>query len=337
MTFAAPETTAPRALVDGFGRSFEYLRLSVTDRCNFRCSYCLPNGYQPPEGDQSSPLTAREIENLLVAFSQLGVFKVRLTGGEPTLRSDIVALVRQAKHTPGIRRVALSTNGYRLASLARPLEAAGLDAVNVSIDSLSPQRFREITGGVELDRILRGVDAVLETGVQLKVNTVLLRDQNDEELGSLIRWAAQRPITLRFIQLMRTSDNLVYFRRHHQAFGPVEERLRREGWTPRARGPGDGPAREFEHPQHVGRIGLIAPYDPSFCDGCNRLRVTSAGALRLCLFGSGDLDLRPLLRHADAREELVHRLVGLLRAKPAAHRLHEGVSGTTRSLAAVGG
>lgn len=326
-----------RALVDGFGRRFTYLRLSITDACNFRCSYCLPNGYTPPPGERAPPLEPAEVERLLRAFGRLGVVKVRFTGGEPTLRADVVELVRRAKVNTGLGRVALSTNGYRLHTLARPLAEAGLDAVNVSIDSLRPERFREITGGVGLAKVLRGIDAILETGIQLKVNTVLLRGQNDAELDELVAWAAARPLTLRFIQLMRTSDNLVYFRRHHQPFGPVEERLRRHGWQARARSEADGPAREFEHPEHRGRVGLIAPYDPGFCDGCNRLRVTSRGALRLCLFGEGEAELRRWLQREEEQDELVERLSELLRLKPAGHRLLEGCSGSTRSLAAVGG
>lgn len=333
----AARTEPAGALVDGLGRRFTYLRLSIIDACNFRCSYCLPNGYAPPPGQRDPPLHPSEVERLLRAFARLGVFKLRLTGGEPTLRSDVVELVRQVREVPGLRRLALSTNGYRLAALAGPLAQAGLHAVNLSIDSLDPARFREITGGVSLHRILRGVEAALDQGLQLKVNTVLLRDQNDAELEQLLRWASERPLTLRFIQLMRTSDNLVYFRKHHQGFGALETKLREGGWRPRPRAEGDGPAREFEHPLHLGRVGLIAPYDPGFCDGCNRLRVTSRGGLRLCLFGSGEAELRPWLARDTDEDALVERLVSLLRLKPAGHRLREGLSGSTHSLAAVGG
>ncbi len=324
------------ALEDTFGRKLEYLRLSVTDRCNFRCAYCLPEGC--PRGSGAEPLSVAELERLVRAFAELGVWKVRLTGGEPTLRRDLPDIVRAISAVAGVRRVGLTTNGYRLAAIAAELRAAGLASVNVSVDSLDPARFERITGSALLERIVEGVEAAAAAGIaSVKVNAVLLRGMEEGELDRFLAWTRDRPLTVRFIELMQTGDNGEFFREHHLPADEVREKLERRGWTRHPRDPNDGPATTYGHPAHEGKAGLIAPYAPGFCDACNRVRVTSTGDLRLCLFGNRGVPLRPHLQDDEQGPELIELIRRAVAHKPASHLLHEGFSGATTTLASIGG
>jgi GTP 3',8-cyclase len=324
-----------RNLRDALGRDLHYLRLSVTDRCNFKCVYCLPNGC--PKGSGEEPLAAGEIDRLVQGFAGLGFWKVRLTGGEPTLRPDIVEIVRRIARAPGIRRVGLTTNGYRLASIAGELRDAGLGSLNVSVDSLDPERFREITGTDRLDRVVAGVEAALAAGIpSVKLNAVLLRGMDDGELGRFLAWTEKTPITVRFIELMQTGDNVVLFRRSRLPASEVREKLERLGWRRLPRDAGDGPAVNYGHPAHAGKVGLISAYADGFCDSCNRLRVSSVGDLKLCLFGEGKVSLRPLLGEG-RREELMDLVERSVTVKPQRHELDAGRCGTTSNLAMTGG
>jgi cyclic pyranopterin phosphate synthase len=324
-------------LQDPFGRRLEYLRLSVTDRCNFRCSYCLPDGC--PRGAGAEPLSLAEIERLVAAFASLGVWKVRLTGGEPTLRPDIAEIVRAVAATPGIRRVGLTTNGYRLDRLAPELEDAGLTALNVSVDSLDPARFERITGSPRLDRVVAGVEAALAAGIpSVKVNAVLLRGLDDAELDRFLAWTRERPLGVRFIELMQTGGNDAYFRENHLSAEELRVKLEQRGWARLPKDASDGPATSYGHPAHAGRAGLIAPYSAGFCDTCNRVRSSSTGDLRLCLFGEKeDIPLRHLLQSARQERELARLITASIERKPAAHRLKQGSWGKTSSLAVIGG
>lgn len=336
---AAPPAGAPgptARLSDAFGRRFEYVRLSVTDACNFQCVYCLPRGFRATPG-AAPPLEATEIERLLTALSSLGVFKVRLTGGEPTVRGDIVDLVARAARTPGVRRVALSTNGYRLDTLAGPLADAGLSQLNVSVDHLDPVGFGAITGKALLHRVLGGIETGLARGLTVKVNVVRLGGLNDAAVDAFFDWVRTTPVTVRFIELMETADSRAFFARHHRPLDGLRARLAADGWVTRPRAAGDGPADEYTHPAAAGRIGLIAPYAPGFCEGCNRLRVTARGALKLCLFGRGEHDLRPLLDGSHPPEAIARAVLRAVTLKPAAHRLHAADAGDTSHLAALGG
>jgi len=324
-----------RQLEDQFGRRFSYLRLSITDVCNFRCEYCLPDGYQ---GTPSGFMRVDEIRRLVTAFAELGTWKVRLTGGEPMVRKDFPDIVRAIGEIPAVRRMAVTTNAYRLSGTAAQLRQAGLDAVNVSLDSLHPDQFERITGDKRFDKVMAGIDAALAAGFSaVKINTVLLKGLNDHELGDFFEFVRTRPVSLRFIELMRTGGNGEYFAKRHVGGDLVREHLERAGWQVRDRGPADGPAVEYTHPEHLGRIGLIAPYAPGFCDTCNRLRVTARGGLRLCLFGNGSDDLRPLLASDDQKEELKDRIIAALFDKRASHFLHDGDYGDTPNLAMTGG
>ncbi len=324
-----------QTLQDRFGRRFSYLRLSVTEVCNFRCQYCLPDGFR---GNRHGFLSVDEIRRLTRAFAELGTYKLRLTGGEPTVRRDFSDILSAVAETPGIRRIAMTTNAYRLAKNAAAWKAAGLNAVNVSLDALDGSSFLAITGDRRFDTVMAGIDQALAVGFDaVKINTVLLRELNDDQLPVFFEFVRERPVSLRFIELMQTGDNQAYFERHHVPGSSISDRLTAEGWKPVTRGPAAGPAVEYAHPNYAGRIGLIAPYAKHFCDGCNRLRVTSRGALKLCLFGNGSTDLRPLLRHDDQTEALKSHIMAALFEKPPTHLLHQGQVGDTPHLASTGG
>ncbi|WP_341711071.1 GTP 3',8-cyclase MoaA [Erythrobacter sp.] len=323
-------------LLDGSGRRFEYLRLSLTDVCNFRCSYCLPNGYKKP-CNKPSELSVEEIRRAVSGFAGLGLWKVRLTGGEPTLRCDFEEVARAVSSVPGIRRVAMTTNGYRLAERAQAWRDSGISALNISVDSLDPARFAQITGHDRLAEVLRGIEAAQAADFEsIKLNAVLMRGVNDDELAAMVDFVATRDLSLRFIEVMRTNDNAAFFGARHVAGQTVIDRLEAEGWQRMPRQPGAGPAVELGHPTARGRIGIIAPYSKDFCASCNRLRLSSDGKLHLCLFGDGGMDIRPHLQGGETAA-LTARIRALVGTKAPAHRLHEGNSGATPHLASIGG
>lgn len=327
---------ADRDATDAFGRKFRYLRLSVTEMCNFRCTYCLPDGYQ--KSGSPNFLSADEVERLIRAFAGLGVNKVRLTGGEPTVRKDITALIARTAVQQGVTKVAMTTNGWQLRRQVDDWAAAGLTNLNVSIDSLDRGDFQRITGHDRLDDVLAGLDRALRLPFNaVKVNAVLLRDSVTAGFTDWLAFVKDRPLSVRFIELMRTGDNKAYFEDQHVSGQVLRDWLARRDWTPAARAADDGPAVEYRHPKYAGRIGLIAPYAPGFCDSCNRLRVTARGLLRLCLFGQGGRDLRDLLQSDDQKAELQRRILNALPLKRASHALREGDPGDTLTLAQTGG
>lgn len=324
-------------ITDHFGRRFPYLRLSVTDICNFSCSYCLPDGYKKVKGDTPF-MRADEIIRLVQAFAALGTWKIRLTGGEPTVRKDFLDIASGINAIDGIEKLAFTTNGYRLPERAQSYYDAGLRAINISIDSLRPAKFEEITGHDYLAKIMDGIQACYDVGFEsVKTNTVLLKGLNDNELDDFIDFVADKPISVRFIELMQTRDNQDYFKEHHLSGGTVTEKLLARGWRLKPRIDGAGPAQEFEHEQSRGAIGLIAPYSKDFCKNCNRLRVSAKGSLHLCLFGEGGYDLRDLLQRDDQCEALQDKIMGLMNFKKSTHFLHEGNSGAREHLASIGG
>ncbi|BBQ53935.1 GTP 3',8-cyclase [Aeromonas veronii] len=328
-------------LEDGFSRRFYYLRLSVTDVCNFRCTYCLPDGYRPPEGHKGgrkSFLSLDEIRRVVHGFAAMGTRKVRITGGEPSLRRDFTEIVNVIATTPGIEKVAMTTNGYRLKERAREWFDAGLNALNVSVDSLDPRQFHQITGENKLAEVMEGIEAALAAGFKsVKINAVLLKGLNDYQLEAFLDWIKHKPIELRFIELMQTGEMDTLFRDHHVSGEGIKQRLLESGWLQQLRGKDDGPAQVFMHPESQGGVGLIMPYSKDFCAGCNRLRVSSAGKLHLCLFGDNGVELRDLLTADEQQEALQQRIRSALSGKSATHRLHEGNAGATPHLASIGG
>ena len=325
-----------QALVDRHGRTFPYLRLSLTEACNYRCSYCLPDGYVADGRPRF--LALDEIARLVRAFAALGMRKLRLTGGEPSLRKDLPAIIASVSAVPGIRRVALTTNGCNLPRHVRLWRDAGLTALNVSLDSLDPERFHAITGHDRFAEVTQGVEQALTLGFDaVKLNAVLLRDRNDDELPAWRDYLRDRDVTLRFIELMQTGDNRAFFERHHVRAEALENQLLDDGWQLVPRAADAGPAREYAHVGYRGRIGIIAPYSKDFCASCNRLRVTARGDLRLCLFGDFGIALRPLLQSDGDHDTLVARISTQLGLKAAGHGLHQGLTGITPHLASIGG
>lgn len=334
MTFES--VTGKPHLADNFGRRFPYLRLSVTDVCNFSCSYCLPDGYKKTGCE--SFLSQEELIRVARAFSALGAWKIRLTGGEPTVRPDFIEIAEQIAAIPGIRKLAFTTNGYKLPERAQSFYDAGLRAINISIDSLNAAQFKTITGHDRLEEILDGIEACQDAGFEsIKINTVLLKGLNDTELDNFIAFVQDKPVSLRFIELMRTLDNQDYYSAHHLPGTHVTERLLSQGWRTKPRSEGAGPAQEFEHPESMGTIGLIAPYSKDFCKSCNRLRMSARGALHLCLFGEGGYSVRHLLQSDDQQEELQEKIMALMNFKKSAHFLHDNNSGVRDHLASIGG
>ena len=323
-------------LQDQFGREFHYLRLSITDVCNFRCNYCLPDGYEGRPDEAFMSLD--EIRRLASAFAATGTSKIRITGGEPSVRKDLPDIIRTLKAIPGIQKVAMTSNGYRLPEFIDTWAEAGLDALNISIDSLDPAVFQTITGHSKLHEILAGLDRAIELGIpSIKVNAVMLKGFNDNQLGRFLDWLRNKPITLRFIELMQTGDNAEFFAQRHVAGEDIRKTLLAQGWTQTLREKDAGPAQEFYHSDFAGRVGLIMPYSKDFCATCNRLRVSSIGKLHLCLFSENGLDLRHLLRSDDQQDELLHFLRSQLADKKVSHFLQDGFSGGTRHLAMLGG
>ncbi|OUR78924.1 cyclic pyranopterin phosphate synthase [Colwellia psychrerythraea] len=322
-------------LTDNFGRRFSYLRLSITDVCNFSCNYCLPDGYQCDQPRDF--LSLSEIKRIAKAFAELGTEKIRITGGEPALRKDLPEIIRLCKETPGIKKVAITSNGFKLPDHLPHWLDAGIDAINISIDSLDPRQFHAITGHDKLKTILTGIDMALADGrASVKVNTVLMRDHSGREIQSYLDWLKDTPITLRFIELMQTGDNQEFFDAQHVQGSRIKQNLILDGWLPVIQNKSAGPAQEFYHPDYQGKVGLIMPYSKDFCSSCNRLRISSSGKLHLCLFGEEGLSLREQLQSDDIKP-LQAKILALLGDKKATHYLHEKLTGATKHLAMLGG
>ena len=328
-------TSQASQLTDGHGRTFSYLRLSITDVCNFSCNYCLPDGYHCD--DKHTDLSLEEIQQLASVFARQGIRKIRITGGEPAIRKDLVQIIALLKATPGIEQVVLTTNGYKLDEQVQGWIEAGLDGLNVSIDSLDPRLFQAITGHDRLDEILRGLDKAMSLGLtRIKVNAVLLKSYNLVEFDHFLRWIKQTPISLRFIELMETGDNKDYFKANHVSGAAIEDKLLAQGWVLAPHDLLAGPAKEYSHPDYAGSIGLIMPYSKDFCASCNRLRISSRGQLHTCLFGDGGYDLRPYL-HPDDEHLLVSQVNAHLEDKPPSHYLQQGKTGAMKHLSLLGG
>jgi len=291
-------------LVDPFGRVHTYLRVSVTDRCNFRCTYCMPAeglDWMPKE----TVLTFEELERVVTLFAKLGIKKIRLTGGEPTIRSGIVDLVGRLAAVEGLDDIAMTTNAHRLATLAEPLKRAGLSRVNISIDSLDPQRFAEITRGGDLHRVLDGIEAALGAGLTpVKLNAVIVRGINDHEVVDLVKRFADRPdVVVRFIEFMPFSA--VERRKQHVPAAEMRRRLG-EHWEliPVEREAHAGPAVDWQLGEGGPRVGFISPITEHFCQACNRLRLQADGHLRTCLSREAAPSFRDLIRAGITDEAL---------------------------------
>ena len=324
--------------MDLFGRAIDYLRISVTDRCNERCLYCLPHGYQPATG-ASEPLSAADIVRVARVAASVGFRKFRLTGGEPLLRLDLPQLVADLADLPGVQCVGLSTNGLRLAANAAALRQAGLRTLNLSLDALTPVLYHRITGG-DLDRVLAGLRAALAAGFErVKLNCVLMRGVNEDQLWPLTLFAAEHNLPLRLIELMPVTTRQVLT---EENFLSVEEAMRRlrqhDELIPQpGRELGWGPAKYYRLARTGALVGFIgAITQQHFCSTCNKLRLTADGKLRPCLGDPAEFDLRTLLRAGASDEALRATLLASLRAKPATHQFCASFQ-PARPMTAIGG
>jgi cyclic pyranopterin phosphate synthase len=325
------------ALLDQFGRSIEYLRISVTDRCNFRCSYCMPVEGLPwlPKSDI---LSYEEIRDVVAQLAPMGLRRIRITGGEPTIRPQLSTLVRFLRATPGVEDIALSTNGVRLPELAPELAEAGLDRVNMSSDSLKPERIAAIARrDLHFDPI-RAATAAQAAGLDpIKLNVVVMRGINDDEIVDFARLTLEHPWHVRFIELMPVGEMASLTDDHVVPSDEVLSRITRAlGALTPAEGPvrGNGPAAYSRLAGAFGTIGIITPMTHTYCGSCNRVRLTADGRLRTCLFGDHEVDLREPLRAGVPLDSFVRRA---LAEKPEAHALLARRVGGLRALSQVGG
>ena len=329
-----------QTLKDSFGRTFPYIRLSITDVCNFKCGYCLPNGYQVDKSDNRKFLQLEEIKRLAKVFSKLGVSKIRLTGGEPTVRKDFFEIIKILKNDAGIKRVVITTNGYHLNEKAKMLVDSGINGINISIDSLKRNIFKNITGHDRLPEILQGIKILQQLNFEnIKINAVLLNGINASEKdfdlwGEFIR---KNKVDLRYIELMQTGDNLDYFNKYHISSKIFKDYLNKKKWIYQTFGKDAGPSLNYINPDYKGKFGIIAPYSKDFCRTCNRLRITSRGDLRLCLFGNTGISIRHLLQRDDQNKELQDLIVEQMKFKKESHYLELGETGLTKNLSTTGG
>jgi cyclic pyranopterin phosphate synthase len=286
-------------------------------------------------------LSYEEIVRLVRIFAGLGVSKIRITGGEPLVRAGVPDLVRRIAAVPGIEDLSLSTNGLLLASAARELHSAGLGRVNVSVDSLDPGKFREITQGGDLSRVMAGIDAALDAGLEpVKINVVAARGFNDEEAPAFARLTLDRAVVVRFIEIMPLGDSAGFQDERFVPAAEILDRITREtgGLEPCGDVVGSGPARYFRLRGGKGAVGVITPMSHTFCEACNRVRLTSIGHLRLCLFGDQEIDLRTPLRDGAPDEEIARLVLYGMTIKPDSHHLVRGEPGCgLRALSQVGG
>lgn len=327
-------------LQDSFGRRFPYIRMSITDVCNFKCGYCLPNGYQADISDNRTFLNIKEIERLTKALSELGVCKIRLTGGEPTVRKDFFDILKVIKKHSGIKKTVITTNGYHLDQKAKKIKESGLDGINISIDSLDRETFKSITGHDRLPEILEGIKKLQELNFKnIKINAVLLKGVNDKE-ENFDKWAEfikTNEIDFRYIELMQTGDNFDYFKKFHVSAKKFTDYLNKNDWVIQTLGRDAGPSKNYLNPKFKGKFGVIAPYSKDFCKSCNRLRITAKGDLRLCLFGNTGINIRHLMQKDDQIEELKDLILKQLNFKKESHYLELGETGLTTNLSTTGG
>lgn len=333
--------TNGRPLVDAFNRRISYLRLSVTDRCDLRCTYCMPERMQFLP--RSEVLSLEELHSLALGFIDRGIRKIRITGGEPLVRRDVVELIRALGRTigDGLDELTLTTNGTRLAEFADDLAAAGVRRVNVSLDTRDPALFARLSRRDRLGQVLEGIAAARDAGLRVKINTVALKGLNEPELPDLIAWAHGQGHDITLIEVMPLGEVDEDRVDHYLPLSIVQERLAGM-WTLAASDHRTGgPARYFDIAETGGRLGLITPLTNNFCEGCNRIRVTTTGQLYACLGGAERVDLRAALRSDDPDAQLAAALDTAMRIKPERHHFRIVERGATpaqpRTMSLTGG
>lgn len=322
-------------LTDRFGRRIEYLRLSVTDRCDLRCAYCMPSdfsGYEEPE----HWLNFDEIERLVALFARFGLRRVRLTGGEPLMRNGLASLARRIKAIPGIDDLSLSTNGTQLGKHGQALREAGVDRLNVSLDTLKPARFTEITRRDALADVLAGLATAREIGfAPIKINMVWLAGVNDDELEAMVDFCRQGKFILRLIETMPMGETGRQSR--YASLQPLIAALKTRFGLIDGLIPGGGPARYLVSPDGQFSLGFITPMSQHFCATCNRVRLTVDGMLHLCLGQEDRLDLRSLMRRGESDECILAAIQAAIDQKPERHEFRERPEKIIRVMSSTGG
>lgn len=321
---------------DSFEREIDYLRIAVTDRCNLRCTYCMPPEGVTPKNHEEI-LSIEEIIRSVGVFSTAGIRKIRLTGGEPLVRKNITGLIRGLKGIAGIEEISLTTNGILLGPMARDLKEAGLDRVNISLDTLDPERFREITRLGDLSLVLEGIDRALEMGLTpLKVNAVAIRGFNDGEIGDFLKLAVEKSLEVRFIELMPVGQGDSVGEEHIPVEEILAEAQKHYELVPEEKG--RGPARVYRVQGTGARLGLIGALTSHFCDSCNRMRLTADGKLRPCLYSSREYDLRSVLRGGGDDGAVLDLYSLAIGKKPEKHNMQSGAwEEEDRYMSQIGG
>lgn len=324
------------ALLDSFGRAVRRMRISVTDRCNFRCVYCMPDGDIPwlPKEDI---LTYEEMCRVARVVVPMGVDRFRLTGGEPLVRRDVPDLVRMLRDVPGVRKIGMTTNAYYLPEMAEELKAAGLPSVNISLDTLDREKFQRMTRRDYLHRVLAGIEAAEAAGMSIKINAVIMRGYNDDEIPAFLQWGRERGLQVRFIEFMPLNGDGPWSR---DLVVPVDELLARArqvgSFSPKGNDPSD-PAREYVFADG-GEFGIIPTISRPFCGQCDRIRLTADGKIRNCLFAVEEFDLRRLLREGAGDEALAAAIRDAVWAKWEGHMVNEArFLKPERAMYAIGG
>ncbi len=324
-------------LIDPFNRTIEYVRLSVTDRCDLRCMYCLPADYR----DFAEPehwLTFDEIERAIRAFTELGVRRVRLTGGEPLTRHHLPDLAARLHALPRLEDLSLSTNAVQLKKHALSLFQSGVQRINVSLDSLKPERFTAITRGGKLHKVLDGLAAAREAGMRpIKINMVVMKDVNDDEIEDMVQFCIEQDFTLRLIETMPMGDTGRSASNHYVSLDGVRRRLAKRFELVPTVMPGGGPARYVSVAGTNLRIGFITPISQHFCASCNRVRLSADGVIYLCLGQEDRMELRPLLRQGIGDEELKNAIRAAIARKPEKHDFREQPRKIIRFMSLTGG
>ena len=328
-------------LIDRFGRRINYLRVSVTDRCNYRCFYCIPSQDFTLE-ERSEFLSYEELTHLIRLFVDLGVSRVRLTGGEPLVRRGLVEWVRNLKQECGVSELSLSSNAHLLAGHAATLKAAGLDRVNISLDSLQPDTFRSITRNGDLNTVLRGIEAALQAELHpVKLNMVVMKGINHHEIESMLDYALEQGANLRFIETMPIGNAGLEGTRHYYPAASILKHVRQHmgaDLIPVAADKGAGPARYYRINDSRATVGVISAMSRHFCEGCNRIRLTARGELVLCLGQEDRADLREQLRSGASDGELTGLIMQAIERKPRSHDFNEDPKRmSTRVMSSLGG
>ena len=311
-----------KTLIDRFGRHVDYVRLSVTDRCDFRCVYCMAE--EMTFVPKPQVLTLEEHFQVAQAFSELGVGKIRLTGGEPLIRTDVLGLVKRLGQLPGLNQLALTTNGSQLQRMASDLHSYGIRRINISLDSLRPRRFRQLTRHGNLDQVLAGIEAAIAAGFEgIKINAVILKGRNEDEVLDLVDYAFRRGIDIAFIEEMPLGHIVEHDRQLSFCSSEELRKIISQRYSMHSLGePGtsDGPARYYSVPGSTTRVGFISPHSNNFCHLCNRVRVTAEGRLLLCLGNEHSVDLRAVLRDPHyTMDSLKTAIVDAIAIKPERH------------------